>query len=90
MRRARVLAGLGFDGGRTDALSILLAHTHPSEHPALFLEVYQTLGFDDARLALVSAHPGLVAGLPAAHKQTLLDGVRFQREQMEALLGGAG
>jgi hypothetical protein len=87
--RSSLLAQLGFDAGRAEALVTLLAHAPVSEHPALFVAAYETLGFDDKRLALVAAHPELVAGLSAVQREAMLARMRFSRDALEALLGDA-
>ena len=84
--RSRLLAQLGFDAGRAEALAALLPHAPAAEHPALLVAAFETLGFDNKRLALVEAHPEVAKGLSAAQREAMLARMQSSRDALKTVL----
>ena len=86
----RLSEGLPFDSAVRDAWERSLPLLPAADRQAAFLATYGRLRFDDARLALVAAHPELLDQVSAAQRQALFEQLSFPDTDKARALGVPG
>lgn len=82
-----IFNAMGFPDGKSAALSWLLDLASADQRPGLLLAAVQTETFDDAKIALLNAHPAVVQSMTGAQKSQVLESVTFDKDEARKALG---
>ncbi|MCO4747913.1 MAG: DUF4476 domain-containing protein [Proteobacteria bacterium] len=82
-----VLEVFSFDDGRSEAIELLLAGVPEEQRGAALLVWVPILGFDDAKIELMTRHLEALKALPADQRQLLVEDSSFKKDEVRALLG---
>jgi hypothetical protein len=76
-----------FDAGRRQAIERLVPGLPEAERAEVLARMFETLAFDEARLALLRDHAALLGTLPASRRRELARATVFHEEEARGILG---